>query len=115
MNASSDVSGVTSIANESSIQRNLSRSLMFCEAWTEWARDGRRIDNSRAIISGFNKQFASGDAKSCVGKTYGAHSGTMNIGFMDGHVECAKALEVNKDGIYLNVWDSGTIVSKANT
>ncbi|MBO4344778.1 MAG: DUF1559 domain-containing protein [Victivallales bacterium] len=114
MYSTSDVSGVTSIANESSIQRNLSRSIMFCEAWTEYARDGRRIDNSRARVSGFNRQFASGEVKSSVGKTYGAHSGTMNTGFMDGHVESAKAIEVNKDGIYFNVWDSGTITSKSN-
>ena len=114
LGATSVVSGVSAIANESSIQRNLSRSLMFCEAWTEYARDGRRIDNSRARVSGFNKQFASGDYKSAVGKTYGAHAGTMNTGFMDGHVESTKAVEVNKDEIYINVWDSGTITSKAN-
>ena len=38
----------------------------------------------------------------------------MTTGFMDGHVEQAKAMEVNKDETYLNVWDSGTITSKAN-
>ena len=38
----------------------------------------------------------------------------MTTGFMDGHVEQVKAVEVNTDGIYYNVWDSGTISSKAN-
>ncbi len=114
MYSSSGVSGVTAIANETSIKRNLSRTLMFCEAWTEYVRDGVRIDNSRARISGFNAQNASGTAKTCVGKTYGAHAGTMTTGFMDGHCESAKALEVNKDEKWINVWDSGTIVSKAN-
>ena len=33
---------------------------------------------------------------------------------MDGHVEQLKAMEVNTDGKYFNVWDSGTIVSKCN-
>ena len=114
MYSTSGVSGVTAIANESAIKRNLSRTLMFCEAWTEYERDGVRIDNSRARISGFNAQHASGTAKTCVGKTYGAHAGTMTTGFMDGHVESAKALEVNKDEKWINVWDTGTITSKAN-
>ena len=33
---------------------------------------------------------------------------------LDGHVEQLKSLEVNKDGVYFNVWDEGTIVSKSN-
>ncbi len=114
MYSSSGVSGVTAIANEHSIKRNLSRTLMFCDAWTEYARDGVRVDYSRNRVSGFNRQYASGTVKTSIGKTYGAHAGCMTTGFMDGHVEQLKALEVNKDGIYFNVWDEGTIVSKSN-
>jgi len=33
---------------------------------------------------------------------------------MDGHVESIKALEVNTAEKWINVWDSGTIISKAN-
>ena len=115
MYATSDVSGVTSIANESSIQRNLSRSIMFAEDWKHVVVDG--LDNrahDRGRISGFNLYDGGTATKSNVGKTYGAHAGTMTTGFIDGHVESSKAIEVNKDEIYINVWDTGTIVSKAN-
>jgi len=114
-------SGITAIGNESSIQRNLSRSIMFAEDWKhievdgltdKWGQPNRPQDKGR--ISGFNRYDADVATKSNVGKTYGAHAGTMNTGFLDGHAESAKAVEVNKDEIYINVWDTGTIVSKAN-
>ena len=38
----------------------------------------------------------------------------MTTGFMDGHAEQHKAVEVNTEGVYYNVWDNGTIVSKSN-
>ena len=109
------ISGCTTIANESAIQRNLSRSIMFAEDWKHVSVDG--ADNrsfDQALIAGFNRYSNGGASKTNVGKTYGAHSGTMNTSFLDGHVESAKAIEVNKDDLYINVWDSGTISSKAN-
>ncbi|MBQ7651339.1 MAG: DUF1559 domain-containing protein [Victivallales bacterium] len=114
-NATSGVSGVTAIAKESSIQRNLSRAIMFAEDWKHVTVDGatNRADD-RGRISGFNVYTTGTATKTNVGKTYGAHAGTMTTGFMDGHVESAKAIEVNKDEKWLNVWDTGTIVSKAN-
>ena len=114
-NATSGVSGVTAISNESAIQRNLSRSIMFAEDWKHVTVDGagNRTDD-RARISGFNVYTSGTATKTNVGKTYGAHAGTMTTGFLDGHVEPAKAIEVNKDEKWLNVWDTGTIVSKAN-
>ena len=114
------VSGVTTIANETSIQRNLSRTIMFNEDWKQLEVDGknnRRSDSEHgddALTGGFNIYHGSLATKTNVGKTYGAHAGTMTTGFMDGHVESVKAIEVNKDGKYINVWDEGTIVSKAN-
>ena len=113
--------GVTAIGNESSIKRNLSRSIMFAEDWKhiqvdgltdKWGQANRPQDKGR--ISGFNRYDADVATKNNVGKTYGAHAGTMNTGFLDGHVESAKAMEVNTDGVWINVWDTGTIVSKAN-
>ena len=53
-------------------------------------------------------------SKASIGKTYGAHAGCMTTGFMDGHAEQHKAVEVNTEGVYYNVWDNGTIVSKSN-
>ena len=88
---------------------------MFCEDWKHVVVDGaanRSFD--RAMIGGFNLYRTDVATKSNVGKTYGAHAGTMNTGFLDGHVESAKAIEVNKDEKYINVWDTGTITSKAN-
>jgi len=109
------VTGVTAIGNENSIQRNVSRSIMFAEDWKHLVVDGltnRAQDRGR--ISGFNRYDGGTATKSNVGKTYGAHAGTMTTGFIDGHVESSKAMEVNKDEIFINVWDTGTIVSKAN-
>ncbi len=108
-------SGVTKIANESAIQRNLSRSIMFCEDWKHVVVDGlNNRSYDRAMIGGFNLYHTSAATKTNVGKTYGAHAGPMTTGFLDGHVESSKAIEVNKDEKYINVWDTGTIVSKAN-
>ena len=67
-----------------------------------------------ALVTGFNRYGASETTITNVGKSYGTHAGCMTTGFMDGHVEQAKALEVNKDDTYINVWDSGTITSKSN-
>ena len=113
------VTGATAIGNESSITRNLSRSIMFAEDWKHTVVDS--LDDrsqDRAMIAGFNKYGRMGDTsfstKTNLGKTYGAHAGTMTTGFLDGHVESLKALEVNKDDTYINVWDTGTITSKAN-
>ena len=113
------VAGVTAIGNESSITRNLSRTIMFAEDWKHTVVDN--LDDrsqDRAMIAGFNRYGVLGNAshatKTNVGKTYGPHAGTMTTSFMDGHVESSKAVEVNKDDIYINVWDTGTISSKAN-
>jgi prepilin-type N-terminal cleavage/methylation domain-containing protein/prepilin-type processing-associated H-X9-DG protein len=108
------VSGITTIANESAIQRNLSRSIMFCEDWKHCQIENAGRGFDQALIAGFNRYSNGGAGKSNVGKTYGAHAGAMNTGFLDGHVESSKSVEVNKDEIYINVWDSGTITSKAN-
>ena len=114
------VSGVTTITNETSIQRNLSRTIMFNEDWKQLEVDGknnRRSDSEHgddALTGGFNAYHGSLATKTNVGKTYGAHAGTMTTGFMDGHVESSKAIEVNKDEKFINVWDTGTIISKAN-
>ncbi len=116
------ISGATKITKETSITRNLSRTLMFCDDWkykimTDSSPAFHAEGNDggyNAYITGFNRYGVSTDTRTCVGKTYGAHSGTMTTGFMDGHVESIKALEVNTDGIRINVWDSGTISSKAN-
>ena len=107
--------GVTAIANESAIKRNISRSILFAEDWKHLVLDGvtARAD-AKARIGGFNIYEKSVATKSNVGKTYGAHAGTMTTGFIDGHAESIKAIEVNKDELYINVWDEGTIVSKAN-
>ena len=117
------VTGVSKIEKETAITRNLSRTLMFCEDWKHMIVNdpnpsihGPTADywTYCAFITGFNK-FGTGTATTTnVGKTYGPHSGTMTTGFMDGHVESIKALEVNKDETWINVWDSGTISSKAN-
>ena len=115
------ISGTSKIQKETSITRNLSRTLMFCDDWKYVVSTvanpevhGAGGDGYNAYITGFNKYGVSTDTRTCVGKTYGAHSGTMTTGFMDGHVESLKALEVNTDGVRINVWDSGTITSKAN-
>ncbi len=113
---STSISGTTAIGNETSIKRNLSRTIMFNEDWkqVEVSGDNSRADGGRGRFSGFNIVAANTASITNVGKTYGAHAGTMTTGFVDGHVESLKALEVNKDGKYINVWDEGTIVSKSN-
>ena len=109
--------GITAIGNEASIQRNLSRTIMFCDDWKHLQVDGSsdwvRVDDA-ARLAGFNLYSGNRATKSNVGKTYGPHAGTMTTGFVDGHVESSKSIEVNKDELYINVWDTGTIVSKAN-
>lgn len=113
-------SGVSNIPKENSITRNLSRTLMFMDDWKYQISQGKtghgdiNFNGNNALVTGFNKYGHDEDAVTNIGKTWGAHAGCQTQGFMDGHVEQAKAMEVNKDGIYINVWDSGTIASKAN-
>ncbi|MBO4345616.1 MAG: hypothetical protein J5833_07665 [Victivallales bacterium] len=95
---------------------------MFCDDWkyvvTTVANPEVHGDGNDGgwpgYITGFNRLGVNTETRTCVGKTYGAHAGCMTTGFMDGHVEQAKAIEVNTDGIRINVWDNGTITSKAN-
>ena len=110
--------GASAIPNESLVKRNLSRAIMFCDDWKHLQVDGTsaawiRADD-QARISGFNLYTASKATKTNVGKTYGPHAGTMTTGFLDGHAESVKAIEVNTNEVYINVWDEGTIISKAN-
>ncbi len=116
--------GVSKITKETAITRNVSRTLMFCDHWKarqmagESTHGGNDWGGNAGYISGFNLVRSLKNAEesntTCIGKTYGAHAGCMTTGFMDGHVEQAKAMEVNTDEKYLNVWDNGTIVSKSN-
>ena len=117
------VSGVSKIEKETAITRNVSRTLMFCEDWKHMILNdsnpsihGPTADywTYCAFITGFNTFGTGTGTTTNVGKTYGPHAGTMTTGFMDGHAESLKALEVNKDEKWINVWDTGTIVSKAN-
>jgi len=113
-------SGTTRITKETSITRNVSRTMMFFDNWKYRVSNGYATHGSgdgtgnAGLSMGFNKCGITVDTVTCVGKTYGAHAGCMTTGFMDGHCEQQKAVEVNTDGIYYNVWDAGTIVSKAN-
>ena len=113
-------SGVTKIPKETSITRNLSRTLMFMDDWKYQIAQGssghgaNNFNGNNALVTGFNRYGASEAATTNIGKTWGAHAGCQTQSYMDGHVEQAKAMEVNKDGIYINVWDEGTITSKAN-
>jgi len=114
--AATVVSGVTSITNESNIVRNLSRTIMFMEDWKwELISGTTGINDGRFLCAGFNMHMNGGytDATN-VGKTYGAHAGAMTTGFADGHVEAINAMEVNKNEVYLNVWDTGTIKARSN-
>ena len=113
-------SGTSRIAKETSITRNISRTMMFIDNWKyrvsigeAFHGTGNGVGNAGLTI-GFNICGAGVETKTCVGKTWGTHAGCMTTGFMDGHVEQVKAVEVNTDGIYYNVWDSGSISSKAN-
>ena len=114
-------SGCTRINKETSITRNVSRTMMFMDNWKYRVSQGESshgggtngVGNAGLTI-GFNKMGNEFDTTTCIGKTWGAHAGCMTTGFMDGHTEQLKAVEVNTSGIYYNVWDSGTIVSKSN-
>ena len=113
--------GTTKITKETSITRNLSRTVMFMDDWKYVVSTaatpevhGSGNDGYNAFVMGFNTYGTGTSTTTCVGKTYGAHAGCMTTGFMDGHVEQVKALEVNTDGKWINVWDTGTITSKAN-
>jgi len=119
-NSPANISGVSRITKETSITRNLSRTIMFMDDWKYQISQGMsghgsiNFNGNNALVTGFNKYGNDEDTVTNVGKTWGAHAGCMTTGYMDGHVEQAKAMEVNKDGIYINVWDSGTITSRAN-
>ena len=113
-------SGTSRIQKETSITRNMSRTMMFIDNWKYRVSIGEPFHGSgngvgnAGLTLGFNKCGAEVNTTTCVGKTWGTHAGCMTTGFMDGHVEQVKAVEVNTDGVYYNVWDSGTITSKAN-
>ncbi len=114
-------SGTSRINKETCITRNLSRTIMFFDDWryqvaqnnaTHGATNG--VGNA-GLSLGFNiMEKGEGGIVTCVGKTWGTHAGCMTTGFMDGHVEQAKSVEVNTDNVYYNVWDNGTISSRAN-
>ncbi|MBR4673936.1 MAG: prepilin-type N-terminal cleavage/methylation domain-containing protein [Victivallales bacterium] len=111
--------GGTRIKMRTAIKRNLSRTLVFAESWKEYVVAGTNGHTSDSggdtfNIAGFNKHVI-GDKSSPtnVGPTYGAHSGAMNVAYMDGHGAPIKALETHTDG-YINVWDEGTIVEMTN-
>ena len=113
-------SGLTHITKETSITRNFSRTIMFMDNWKYRLSQGspshgntNGIGNA-GLCFGFNIMAPGESTTTCIGKTWGAHAGCMTTGFMDGHVEQAKAMEVNTSETYLNVWDSGTITSKSN-
>ena len=114
-------SGATAINKETCITRNLSRTMMFMDNWKYRRTNGSPTHGdtngvgNAGLTLGFNKMSTGSESVvTCVGKTWGTHAGCMTTGFMDGHVEQVKSVEVNTDGIYYNVWDSGTISSKAN-
>lgn len=116
---SSNVTGVTPLPTEASLLRNVSRTIMFAEDWKEYALAGSTKRGSGGYahtFTGFNRFTAnstSEDLRTNVGQTYGAHNGSMTTGFMDGHAESIKALEVNTNN-HINVWDTGTITSRTN-
>ncbi len=113
-------SGCTRIQKETAITRNFSRTMMFMDNWKYRLSKGEGTHGTNngtgnaGLTLGFNKMDSNEDSVTCVGKSWGTHAGCMTTGFMDGHVEQLKAVEVNSSGIYYNVWDTGTISSKAN-
>ena len=113
-------SGCSRIQKETSITRNLSRTMMFMDNWKyrqsqgEGTHGGNNGTGNAGLTLGFNKMDSNETSVTCVGKTWGTHAGCMTTGFMDGHVEQLKAVEVNSSDTYYNVWDTGTISSKAN-
>ena len=113
-------SGSTRINKETCITRNLSRTMMFMDNWKYRLSQGspshgntNGVGNA-GLTFGFNRMDPGEASTTCVGKTWGTHAGCMTTGFMDGHVEQAKSVEVNSNDMYYNVWDSGTISSRAN-
>ena len=113
-------SGCSRIQKETSITRNMSRTMMFMDNWKYRVSIGEGFHGSgngvgnAGLTLGFNKCGSDVNTTTCVGKTWGTHAGCMTTGFMDGHVEQLKAVEVNTSDTYYNVWDTGTISSKAN-
>ena len=110
--------GVTPLTAEPNVKRNLSRTILFQESWKEYVVTGvigRSSNAPRSLTAGFNIGSESkGSEFTNIGATYGAHGKAMNVAFLDGHCSSETSIEVNKDGVFLNVWDEGTIVSKSN-
>lgn len=114
----SGVTGITPLVAEPDVKRNLSRTILFQEDWKEYVirnEIGRSAAQALSLTAGYNVTNKNKDSEPTnIGPTYGAHGKAMNVAFLDGHCSSETAIEVNKDGIFFNVWDEGTIVSKTN-
>ena len=114
----SGVTGVSPLPHEATVKRNLSSTIMYAEDWKGYIvreENGRASNNPISLISGFNISNSSKSSNSSnIGPTYGAHGKAMNVSYLDGHCAPITAIEVNKDGVFFNVWDEGTITSKTN-
>lgn len=115
----STVSGITPLPSESSVKRNLSSTILFEEEWKQYivldtpGRDGGNL--GLALTAGFNIGHSSKTSTyTNLGSTYGAHGKAMNVAFLDGHATSLTSLDVNKDNVFFNVWDEGTITSRTN-
>ena len=116
---SSGVTGVTPLPKQVSVKKNLSSTILYAESWKQYVVNNENGHTSASggdqfNIAGFNKHVVgTKTSPTNIGPTYGAHSGAMNVAYMDGHAAPIKALETNTDG-YINVWDDGTITSQTN-
>ena len=110
--------GVSPLPHEASVKRNLSSAILYAEDWKGYmvrGENGRTSSNPISLISGFNISNSSKSSNtSNIGPTYGAHGKGMNVSYLDGHAAQINAIEVNKDEVFFNVWDEGTITSKTN-
>ncbi len=120
LGVNSTVSGITPLPHEASVKRNLSQTILFQEDWKQYivANEHGRVGESAigfSLSAGYNIAHSNKAATfTNVGPTYGAHGKAMNVAFLDGHAAPQTAIEVNKDGVFMNVWDEGTITSKTN-
>ena len=112
----STISGITPLPHEAAVKRNLSRTILFQEDWKQYVvldTPGREL--STQYTAGYNLiDQNKNTSHTNLGSTYGAHGKGMNVAFLDGHAASQTAIEVNKDGVFLNVWDEGTITSRTN-